>query len=132
ITSLLREEVSDPIPSARSRTMTSCPASARARAAARPITPAPTTTASTSSTAAPQWRDDTSFRRYHIAAMTTFLTLLLVLAMLGVLGVLGMGVATMIRGGNPRLSNRFMQARVVMQGVALLVLVLLMLLASHR
>jgi len=71
-------------------------------------------------------------RRYHIAAMTTFLTLLLVLAMLGVLGVLGMGVATMIRGGNPRLSNRFMQARVVMQGVALLVLALLMLLANHR
>src|SRR6266851_5595752 len=105
MTSLLREDVSDPIPSARSRTITSCPASARARAAARPITPAP---------------------------MTTFLTLLLVLAMLGVLGVLGMGVATMIRGGNPRLSNRFMQARVVMQGVALLVLVLLMLLASHR
>ena len=61
--------------------------------------------------------------------MTTFLTLLLVLAMLG---VLGMGVATMIRGGNPRLSNRFMQARVVMQGVALLVLALLMLLAGHR
>ena len=46
--------------------------------------------------------------RYHIWAMTTFVTVLLVLAMLGVLGVLGMGVATMIRGGNPRLSNKFM------------------------
>ena len=65
-------------------------------------------------------------------AMTTFLTILLVLAMLGVLGVLGMGVATMIRGGNPRLSNKMMQARVVMLGVALLVLVLLMLMAGHR
>ncbi len=65
-------------------------------------------------------------------AMSTFLTVLLVLAMLGVLGVLGVGVATMIRGGNPRLSNRMMQARVVMQGVALLLLALLMLLASHR
>ncbi len=64
--------------------------------------------------------------------MTTFLTILLVLAMLGVLGVLGMGVAAMIRGGNPRLSNKMMQARIVMQGVALLVLVLLMLLAGHR
>ena len=65
--------------------------------------------------------------------MTTFLMLLLVLAMLGVLGVLGMGVATMIRGGNPRLSNRMMQARIVMQGVAMLLLALLMLLAgSHR
>ena len=64
--------------------------------------------------------------------MSTFLTLLLVLAMLGVLGVLGMGVATMIRGGNPRLSNRFMQARVAMQAAALVLLALLMLLASHR
>jgi NADH:ubiquinone oxidoreductase subunit 6 (subunit J) len=66
--------------------------------------------------------------------MTTFLTILLVLAMLGVLGVLGMGVVTMIRGGNPRLSNKLMQGRVVMQGVALLVLVLLMLMAAggHR
>src|SRR5271155_5545255 len=132
MTSLLREEVSDPIPSARSRTMTSCPASASARAAARPITPAPTTTASTSSTASPRPYDDTRRKRYHIAAMTTFLTLLLVLAMLGVLGVLGMGVATMIRGGDPRRSNKLMQARVVMQGVALLVLALLMMLGSHR
>jgi len=64
--------------------------------------------------------------------MPTFLTLLLVLAMLGVLGVLGMGVAGMIRGGDPRRSNKLMQARVVMQGVALLLLALLMLLASHR
>jgi NADH:ubiquinone oxidoreductase subunit 6 (subunit J) len=64
--------------------------------------------------------------------MTSFLTVLLVLAMLGVLGVLGMGVATMIRGGNPRRSNRLMQARVAMQGAALLLLALLMLLASHR
>lgn len=64
--------------------------------------------------------------------MTVFLTILLVLAMLGVVGVLGFGVVTMIRGGNPRLSNKLMQARVVMQGVALLVLVLLWLMASHR
>jgi hypothetical protein len=66
--------------------------------------------------------------------MTTFLTVLLVLAMLGVLGVLGVGVATMARGGNPRLSNKMMQARVVMQGIALLLLALLMLFAAggHR
>jgi hypothetical protein len=72
--------------------------------------------------------------RYHIRAMTTFLTVLLVLAMLGVLGVLGVGVATMIRGGNPRLSNRLMQGRVVMQAVALALLALLMMLAAggHR
>ena len=72
--------------------------------------------------------------RYHIRAMTTFLTVLLVLAMLGVLGVLGVGVATMIRGGNPRLSNKMMQGRVVMQAVALVLLALLMMLAAggHR
>jgi ABC-type Na+ efflux pump permease subunit len=64
--------------------------------------------------------------------MSVFLTLLLVLAMLGVLGVLGFGVANMIRGGDPRRSNKLMQARVVMQAVALLLLALLMMLASHR
>src|SRR3954447_8734945 len=50
MTSLLREEVSVPIPSAASRMITSRPACARARATARPTTPAPTTTQSTSST----------------------------------------------------------------------------------
>jgi NADH:ubiquinone oxidoreductase subunit 6 (subunit J) len=64
--------------------------------------------------------------------MTTFLTVLLVLAMLGVLGILGVGVAGMIRGGDARRSNKLMQARVAMQAVALLLLGLLMLLASHR
>ena len=64
--------------------------------------------------------------------MNVFLTIVLVVAMLGVLGVLSVGVVTMIRGGNPRLSNKMMQARVAMQAVALLVLALLWLLASHR
>ena len=64
--------------------------------------------------------------------MSTFLTVLLVLAMLGVLGVLGMGVTTMIRGDNPRLSNNFMQSRVILQAVALVLLVLLMMLAGGR
>jgi Hypoxia induced protein conserved region len=63
--------------------------------------------------------------------VTVFVTILLVLAMLGVLTVLGFGVATMLRGGNPRRSNKLMQARVVMQGLALLLLAILMLL-SHR
>jgi hypothetical protein len=62
--------------------------------------------------------------------MSVFLTVLLVLAMLGVLGVLGVGVATMIRGGNPRLSNKLMQSRVILQGAALLILALLMMFAS--
>jgi NADH:ubiquinone oxidoreductase subunit 6 (subunit J) len=64
--------------------------------------------------------------------MTTFLTILLVVAMLGVLGVLGFGVATMLRGGNPRLSNKLMQSRVIMQAVALVLLAILMMMAAHH
>jgi len=47
ITSLLRDEVTVPMPSAASRMMTSRPACASRRAIARPITPAPITTHST-------------------------------------------------------------------------------------
>jgi NADH:ubiquinone oxidoreductase subunit 6 (subunit J) len=63
--------------------------------------------------------------------MTGFVTILLLLAMAGVLGVLVVGVVTMLRGGNPRRSNKLMQARVIMQGLALLLLAILMLL-GHR
>jgi len=63
--------------------------------------------------------------------MTTFVTILLALALIGVLIVLGLGAATMLRGGNPRRSNKLMQARVVMQGLALLLLALLMLLGRR-
>lgn len=63
--------------------------------------------------------------------MTTFLTVLLVLAMLTVLGILGAGVVTMVRGGNPRLSNKLMQGRVAFQAIALVLLVLLMLLIGR-
>ena len=49
ITSLLRDDVSVPMPSAASSTMTSRPARASARATAKPTTPAPTTTQSTHS-----------------------------------------------------------------------------------
>jgi uncharacterized membrane protein YjgN (DUF898 family) len=70
-------------------------------------------------------------RPAHIPRMTVFLTVLLVLAMLAVLGVLGMGIATMIRGGDPRRSNRLMQSRVMFQGLALLILALLMLMLGR-
>jgi NADH:ubiquinone oxidoreductase subunit 6 (subunit J) len=63
--------------------------------------------------------------------MTSFITVLLVLALIGVLGVLLSGVVTMLRGGNPRRSNKLMQARVIMQGLALLLLAILMLLGRH-
>jgi NADH:ubiquinone oxidoreductase subunit 6 (subunit J) len=60
--------------------------------------------------------------------MTTFLTLLLVLAMVGVLGVLGVGVATMLKGGNPRRSNKLMQWRVALQALAILLFAAMMML----
>jgi NADH:ubiquinone oxidoreductase subunit 6 (subunit J) len=63
--------------------------------------------------------------------MTSFVTVLLVLALVGVLGVLLTGVVTMLRGGNPRRSNKLMQARVIMQGLALLLLAILMLLGRR-
>jgi hypothetical protein len=65
--------------------------------------------------------------------MNTFLTILLVLALLGVLVVLGMGIFGLVRGGgDPRRSNKLMQSRVILQGLAvLLVLALLMLSARH-
>ena len=63
--------------------------------------------------------------------MTVFLTVLLVAAMLAVLGILGMGVVTMIRGGDPRRSNRLMQSRVAFQAIALLLLAMLMLLVGR-
>ena len=58
--------------------------------------------------------------------MTTFITILLVLAMLGTLTVLGFGVATMLRGGDPRRSNKLMQSRVILQGIALLLFAIFM------
>jgi ABC-type Na+ efflux pump permease subunit len=63
--------------------------------------------------------------------MTAFLTFLLVLAMLGTLTVLGLGVVTLLRGGDPRRSNKLMQSRVIMQALALVLLAMLFHLARH-
>jgi hypothetical protein len=63
--------------------------------------------------------------------MTVFFTILLVMAMLGTLTVLGFGVASMLRGGDPRRSNKLMQSRVMMQALALVLLAALMLLSRH-
>jgi hypothetical protein len=62
--------------------------------------------------------------------MKTFFTVLLVLALIATLGVLLVGVVGMIRGGDPRRSNKMMRMRVVMQGVALAILAVLMLLVK--
>jgi hypothetical protein len=63
--------------------------------------------------------------------MRLVLTVLLVLALLGVLIVLGLGVATLMKGGNPRRSNKLMQSRVILQAIALALLAMLMLL-GHK
>ncbi len=59
--------------------------------------------------------------------MTGFLTVLLMVVMLAVLGVLIAGIVGVARGGNPVRSNRLMRWRVMLQGLALLIFVMLML-----
>ena len=59
--------------------------------------------------------------------MTAFLTVLLVLAMLGTVGVLFAGLIGMVRGTpDPARSNRLMRWRVVLQGVALVMFVIVL------
>jgi hypothetical protein len=59
--------------------------------------------------------------------MTSVLTALLMVTMLAVLGVLIAGFIGVARGGDPRRSNRLMRWRVMLQGLALFIFVLLML-----
>jgi hypothetical protein len=63
--------------------------------------------------------------------MRIVLIVLLVCALIGVLTVLGLGFATMMKGGDPRRSNKLMQSRVIMQALALVLLAMLMLLGQH-
>ncbi len=65
--------------------------------------------------------------------MNTFLYICLALALLAVTGVLALGVASMIRGGefNKKYGNRLMQARVMLQGVALALLALAYFSSKH-
>lgn len=60
--------------------------------------------------------------------MNTFLTILLGIALLGVLVSLGTGFYAMARGGefNKKYGNRLMRYRVILQGVALLLLALIL------
>ena len=54
--------------------------------------------------------------------------ILVLLAMLGVLGVLALGIINMARGNNPQRSQKLMQSRVLLQGLALLLFAVFMLL----
>jgi hypothetical protein len=60
--------------------------------------------------------------------METVLPVLVVLAMLAALGTLGLGVIGMARGGDPLRSNKLMRWRVLLQGLALLLFAIFMLL----
>jgi len=59
------------------------------------------------------------------------LPILVLLAMFGVLGVLALGVINMARGNNPQRSQKLMQSRVLLQGLALLLFAIFMLLFRH-
>jgi hypothetical protein len=63
--------------------------------------------------------------------METLFTILIPIAMLAVLAVLGLGVVQMIRGGDPRKSNRLMQSRVLLQGIALVLFAIFMMFVRH-
>jgi hypothetical protein len=63
--------------------------------------------------------------------MESFLFALIPLFMLATLGVLGVGVVQMIRGGDPRRSNKLMQSRVLLQGIALLLFAIVMMMFKH-
>lgn len=63
--------------------------------------------------------------------MQTFLTFLVAAAMLGTLGVLIAGLIGMARGGDSGTSQKLMRYRVVLQGVALALFGLLMLLLKR-
>ena len=60
--------------------------------------------------------------------MEFVLPILVVLAMLATLGMLLFGIITMAKGGNPQRSNKLMRSRVLLQGLALLLFVIFMML----
>ncbi len=58
--------------------------------------------------------------------MEHFLPVLIVVAMLATLGVLGLGLLNMARGKSAQRSNKLMQSRVLLQGIALLLFLVFM------
>ena len=59
--------------------------------------------------------------------------ILLMLSMMAVLGVLFWGILTMARGGeyNAKWSNKIMRYRVMLQGIALIIFVVVLLMAGR-
>lgn len=58
--------------------------------------------------------------------MHSFLAVLVGILMLATLGVLIAGMVGMVREGDPRRSNKLMQWRVLLQGAAILLFIILM------
>jgi hypoxia induced protein len=58
--------------------------------------------------------------------MEHFLPVLIVVVMLATLGILGLGLLSMARGDSGRRSNKLMQSRVLLQGIALLLFLIFM------
>lgn len=58
--------------------------------------------------------------------MTMMLYILIAATLLSILGVLGLGLFSMAKGGefNEKYGNKLMRARVALQGIAILLLVL--------
>lgn len=69
---------------------------------------------------------DAAGAAWQAALMTTVLIILVAAAMLATLGVLLAGVFGLARGADPGRSNALMRWRVLLQGVALLLFLLLM------
>lgn len=67
----------------------------------------------------------------YIEPMQYILPVLVVIAMLATLGTLLFGIISMAKGGNPQRSNKLMRSRVLLQGAALLLFVIFMLLYRH-
>jgi hypothetical protein len=70
--------------------------------------------------------DDDPGNKAYYPSMHAFLTVLIGILMLATLGVLLAGMVGMVREGNPRRSNKLMQLRVLLQGAAILLFVILM------
>ena len=60
------------------------------------------------------------------------LLILRALAMIAVLAVLGAGIVGLVRGSDPRKSNKLMQWRVALQALALLLVVLILTIFRDR
>ena len=58
--------------------------------------------------------------------MEHLLPVFIIVAMLATLGVLALGLRSMARGDSARRSNKLMQSRVLLQGIALLLFLVFM------